>query len=146
MNSHKELGMRLMAEAEKTLEWELKTSMEGKDWNLVVRPSQEVVELSLKGVLKLLGIDFPEVHDVGTIFSNGAKEKGASLSEDTLARIQQASKWLAEARALAFYAEKTYSKEDALRALEDIDLPQQEDDFLTLSHQHAILVKDQFIT
>lgn len=119
MSSNRELGKRLITEAEKILRWELKTAVENKDWNLAVRRSQEVVELSLKGALKMLGIDFPKVHDVGMIFSNGAKEKGAPVSEDALTRIQQASKWLAEARAPAFYVERTYSKEDASRARRD---------------------------
>ncbi len=119
MSSNRELGKRLITQAERILRWELKTAVENKDWNLTVRRSQEVVELSLKGALKVLGMDFPKVHDVGLIFLSGAKEKGVSLSEDTLARIQQSSKWLAEARAPAFYVERSYSKEDASKARRD---------------------------
>ena len=119
MSSNRELGKRLIAEAGKILRWELKTAVKNKDWNLAVRRSQEVVELSLKGALKMLGIDFPKVHDVGMIFLNGAKEKGAPLSEDALTKIQQGSKWLAEARAPAFYVERNYSKEDASKARQD---------------------------
>jgi HEPN domain-containing protein len=62
--------------------------MENSDWNLVVRRSQEVVELSLKGALKVLGMGFPKVHDVSMVFSSGAKEKDVPLSEDVLARMQ----------------------------------------------------------
>jgi len=119
LSSNRELGRRLITQAQRILRWELKTAVENKDWNLTVRRSQEVVELSLKGGLKMLGIDFPKVHDVGIIFSNEAKEKGVSLPEDTLARVQQVSKWLAEARAPAFYVERVYSKEDALKARRD---------------------------
>jgi HEPN domain-containing protein len=119
MSSNRDLSKRLLTQAERILRWELKTAMGNKDWNLTVRRSQEVVELSLKGALKALGIDFPKVHDVGMILSKGAREKGASLSEDTLARIQQVSKWLAEARAPAFYVERNYSKDDASKARRD---------------------------
>jgi HEPN domain-containing protein len=64
-------------------------------------------------------MDFPKVHDVGMVFSSGAKEKDVPLSEDVLARMQQVSKWLAEARAPAFYIERNYSKEDASKAKRD---------------------------
>nr|MDO8135601.1 HEPN domain-containing protein [Candidatus Njordarchaeum guaymaensis] len=119
MSSNKDLGKRLITQAERIMRWELKTAVENKDWNLTVRRSQEVVELSLKGALKILGIDFPKVHDVGMIFTKGAKEKGAPLQDDTLTRIQEVSKWLAEARAPAFYVERSYSKEVASKARRD---------------------------
>jgi HEPN domain-containing protein len=119
MSSNRDLGKRLIAQAESILRWELKAAVGNKDWNLAVRRSQEVVELTLKGALKMLGIDFPKVHDVAMIFSDGAKEKGVSLSQDTLQRIQQISKWLAEARAPAFYVERSYTKEDASKARRD---------------------------
>jgi HEPN domain-containing protein len=119
VSSNRELGKRLISEAERILRSELKPVMENSDWNLALRRSQEVVELSLKGALKVLGMDFPKVHDVGMVFSNGVKEKGVSLSEDVLTRIQQISKWLAEARAPAFYVERNYSKEDASKAKRD---------------------------
>jgi HEPN domain-containing protein len=68
MNSNKELGERLIDEAERICKWDLKTAIEKEDWNLAIRRSQEVVELSLKGALKFLGIDYPKAHDVGFIF------------------------------------------------------------------------------
>ena len=33
-------------------------------WNLAIRRCQEAVELSLKGLLRLLGLEVPKVHDV----------------------------------------------------------------------------------
>lgn len=119
MISNKELGQRLVAEASRICEWELRTAIENEDWNLAVRRSQEVVELSLKGALKLLGIDYPKVHDVGFIFLKEGKNKGVHIPEDTFLRIQEASKWLVEARGPAFYVEKNYSKEEAMKAYED---------------------------
>jgi HEPN domain-containing protein len=64
-------------------------------------------------------MDFPKVHDVGMVFSNGAKEKGVSLSEDVLTRIQEVQSGFTEARAPAFYVERNYSKEDASKAKRD---------------------------
>lgn len=119
MNSNKEKGKKLMIEAEEIYGWELKTAVERQDWNLAVRRSQEIVELYLKGALQLLGIDYPKVHDVGTIFLKEAKNKGLNLPEDTFSRIREASRWLAEARGPAFYGEKDYKKEDAFKAYED---------------------------
>jgi hypothetical protein len=37
---------------------------EDEAWNLVVRRSQEAVELALKGVLRSVGAEVPKVHDV----------------------------------------------------------------------------------
>jgi HEPN domain-containing protein len=119
MISNKELGKKLITEAERIYKWELNTAIENEDWNLAVRRAQEIVELSLKGALKFLGVDYPKVHDVGYVFIKEAKNKGMQLSEDNFMKIQEASKWLTEARAPAFYAEKNYSKDDALRAYED---------------------------
>lgn len=113
------MGKRPIGEAERICEWELETAINNEDWNLAVRRSQEVVELSLKGFLKFLGVDYPKVHDVGLIFSREAKNKGASFSEDIFRRIQEVSKWLAEARAPAFYGERYYTKKDADKAYED---------------------------
>jgi len=117
--SNKEMGKKLITESESIYEWELNTAIENEDWNLAVRRSQEVVEPSLKGALKFLGVDYPKVHDVGYVFVKEAKNKKVTFSENTFARIQEASKWLTEARAPAFYAEKNYSKDDALKAHED---------------------------
>ena len=36
-------------------------------WNLVVRRSQEVVELSLKSALRGIGIETQKMHDVGSL-------------------------------------------------------------------------------
>lgn len=119
MISNKEMGKRLIGEAGRICEWELETAINNEDWNLAVRRSQEIVELSLKGFLKFLGVDYPKVHDVGFIFLREAKNKGASFSEDTFRRIQEASKWLAEARAPAFYGERYYKKEEASKAYGD---------------------------
>ena len=40
---------------------------EGESWADVVRESQEIVELALKGLLRFRGIDPPRVHDVSEV-------------------------------------------------------------------------------
>lgn len=39
-------------------------------WNLVVRRSQEVVELALKAALRAVGIEVPHIHDVRIILKD----------------------------------------------------------------------------
>ena len=40
---------------------------DAESWADVVRESQEVVELALKGLLRGAGIDPPRIHDVGDV-------------------------------------------------------------------------------
>jgi HEPN domain-containing protein len=92
----------------------------------VVREAQEIVELALKGALRLVGIEPPKFHDVGPIllehrdrFPGGVQ---AELPE--LARI---SGWLRKERELAYYGDvdfvptERYGPEDARRARTDAE-------------------------
>lgn len=45
----------------------LEVLVKRKAWSDVVRESQEVVELALKGMLRAVGIDPPKWHDVGDL-------------------------------------------------------------------------------
>ncbi len=54
-----DLNGRLIQEAQMIME-EARRAFNGKAWNLVVRRSQEVVELSLMGLLKLMGVESPK--------------------------------------------------------------------------------------
>jgi HEPN domain-containing protein len=55
-----ERGENLLNDAEIYYE-EMQRMFEKGKWNIVVRRAQEVVELSLKGILKIMGIEFPKV-------------------------------------------------------------------------------------
>ena len=44
-----------------------RSALERGDYPESVRYSQEAVELSLKAVLRILGIEYPKVHDVGDV-------------------------------------------------------------------------------
>ncbi len=111
MTNH-DSGENLLKDAEVYYE-EMQRMFEKEKWNIVVRRAQEVVELSLKGILKIMGIDFPKVHNVAPLFVNLLREKGIELGKEVYERILSISLLLAKDRAPAFYGEKVYSREEA---------------------------------
>lgn len=118
MTTNREFGEKLLKEAEWIFEKDLKTAVEEQNYNIAVRRAQEVVELTLKGCLRILGIDYPKVHDAGGIFTIEAGKK-FPFKESSLKEIERISRWLAEARAPSFYGEKDFTNEDAKKALDD---------------------------
>ncbi len=58
---------------------------------MAVRRAQEGVELALKGALKLLGVDYPKVHDVAPVFSEQVQRKRGSVDAGVLERIEEVS-------------------------------------------------------
>lgn len=95
-------------------------------WNLVVRRSQEAVELALKGALRFAGLEVPKVHDVGA-FLERHKERFSGRLLEEIHRLASISRRLELERKLSFYGdeetatppEKLYSKVDADQALGD---------------------------
>ena len=87
-------------------------------WNIVIRRAQEVVELSLKGILKMECIEYPKIHDIGAVFVKMMKEKGIELEERIYKKIIEISDYLAKERGPSFYGEKIYTKKDAEKAKE----------------------------
>jgi HEPN domain-containing protein len=118
MTTNKEQGEKLLKEAQWIFENDLKGAMEEENYNLAIRRAQEVVELSLKGCLRILGIDYPKVHDAGLLFVIEAGKK-LNLNKNTLTEIERISRWLAEARAPSFYGERDFTSEDAKKAFKD---------------------------
>lgn len=98
--------------------------MDDDNFSDVVRKSQEIVELALKGMLRKIGIEPPKIHDVGPlIVEHKAKLPDTVRKEaENLARI---SKWLRKEREFSFYGDvdliptEEYSKPDAERAAND---------------------------
>lgn len=97
-----------------------------KDYADVVRESQEIVELVLKGLLILYGIEFPKAHDIGKIinenidaFPQNIREKAPILSK--------ISKTLRKDRELSFYGTEDiipleyYTLEDAEESIAMVD-------------------------
>jgi len=94
-----------------------------EDYSDVVRESQEIVELCLKGMLRFVGIEPPKHHDVGLLLIEH-KEKFIISSSD-IARLAGISKRLRKERELSFYGDidfiptEEYTKGDANKAMKD---------------------------
>lgn len=119
MKSMQEEGLRLIQEAAGILRRDAQGAFNEKDFNMVVRRAQEVVELTLKGALKTLGVDYPKVHDVAPLFSDQVRQKRGTDDPTVLQRIEEISLWLAQSRAPSFYFDREYGTEDAEQALQD---------------------------
>lgn len=90
-------------------------------WADVVRESQEIVELALKGLLRSVGVLPPRVHDVSEVL----EAEGERLPEpvrERLGELTSISKELRRDRELAFYGAEDltpsgfYRRSDAERA------------------------------
>lgn len=95
--------------------------MNRQAWSDVIRESQEIVELALKGVLRSVGIDPPKWHDVGGLLLEYGK-KITQLSESQIRELADASKMLRKEREFSFYGDvdfiptDQYDREDAAQA------------------------------
>jgi HEPN domain-containing protein len=119
MRSMQEEGLRLIREAEDIFRRDAQGALNEKDFNMVVRRVQETVELALKGALKILGVDYPKVHDVAPLFSEKLRQKRGIDDQEVFQRIEEISLWLAQSRTPSFYFERDYSVEDAEKAIQD---------------------------
>lgn len=99
---------------------------EEKAYSDVIREAQEIVELSLKGMLREIGVEPPKWHDVGPLiieFNDKFPKKVLDNSE----RLATISKWLRKEREFAFYGEvdfiptEEYDLKDAKRAIHDAE-------------------------
>jgi hypothetical protein len=99
----------------------LNVLVEGESWADVVREAQEIVELTLKGLLRSCGIDPPRIHDVSGILLAERERLPGNLQDDVEV-LAEASRQLRRDRELAFYGAEDltpsgfYSEEDAVRA------------------------------
>lgn len=90
-------------------------------WADVVRESQEVVELALKGLLRHHAIEVPRIHDVSGILEEEKTRFPLSIQKN-LKRLMDISRSLRRDRELSFYGsedltpEEFYKKEDASEA------------------------------
>lgn len=116
-----EEGEQLICEGERILRRDAHNALRERDFNMVVRRAQEGVELTLKGALKLLGVDYPKAHDVAPVFSEQVRRKRGGVDVDVLERIEEVSLWLSQARAPSFYFERDYGEEDGQQAVQDAE-------------------------
>ena len=97
--------------------------LNGEDYSDVVREAQEIVELSLKGMLRFVGVEPPKYHDVGPLIVEH-KERFKGISTEEIMKIAQISRKLRKERELAFYGDidfiptEEYTLDDANEAIE----------------------------
>jgi HEPN domain-containing protein len=95
--------------------------MKAKSWADVVRESQEIVELALKGLLRASGVVPPRVHDVSDVLLAERQRLPPGVVAK-LASLVEISRHLRRDRELAFYGAEDltpsdfYSRADAEQA------------------------------
>lgn len=107
-----ETGQQLLKESELDLE-RVEEEYRRGHWNRVVRASQEAVEHSLKGLLKMIGVEYPKAHDISEVFEKACKEKGLDIEDEVLRQVSEISASLADERSPSFYMERQYTQHDA---------------------------------
>lgn len=75
---------------------------DAESWADVVRESQEIVELALKGLLRAHGIEPPRIHDVSDVMLAQRQRLPAALEAEADV-LAEASRRLRRDRELAFY-------------------------------------------
>lgn len=99
----------------------LDSLFEAESWADVVRESQEVVELALKGLLRASGIEPPRIHDVSDVLMAERSRLPKPIQRE-VEMLAAGSRTLRRDRELAFYGADDltpsgfYTKEDAVAA------------------------------
>ena len=122
MNSRNALE-RMMARASIILQ-EAEYLEEKEAWNMVVRRSQEAVELAMKCALLWAHIEVPRIHDVGPIMKQYANRYPEPFKSQ-IPHLSSISRMLRAEREISFYGdeqsgvppENLYIREDAIEAL-----------------------------
>jgi HEPN domain-containing protein len=92
-----------------------------ESWADVVRESQEVVELALKGLLRASGIEPPRIHDVSDVLVSERSRLPEPIQRE-VETLAAGSRTLRRDRELAFYGAEDltpsgfYTKDDAVSA------------------------------
>ena len=86
---------------------EAKIAMEEEVYHRAVRRAQECVELALKAVLRLVGIEYPREHEISAVLMEISEKKNLpGWFTSALPEISRVSKRLTEERGPAFYGEE----------------------------------------
>ena len=99
---------------------------DAESWADVVRESQEIVELTLMGLLRSCGVSPPRVHDVSDVLL-AERERLPPAAAAHLDRMVSVSRRLRRDRELAFYGAEDltpsgfYTEEDARAARTDAE-------------------------
>ena len=92
-----------------------------RSWADVVRESQEVVELALKGLLRVAGIEPPRIHDVSEVLTAERSRLPPAIQQQVEV-LAAGSRTLRRDRELAFYGAEDltpsgfYTQDDAVAA------------------------------
>lgn len=97
-----------------------------KEWNLVVRRCQEIVELSLKAFIRSVGLEVPHRHDIGFVFIKNRDKLPNTIKPHT-ERIIQVWRDLSRDREISFYgdesteisAQESYFQSDAEKSMRE---------------------------
>lgn len=81
---------------------------DAESWADVVRESQEIVELTLKALLRSAGVDPPRIHDVGEVVLAERTRMPKALHAE-LERLAEISRTLRRDRELAFYGAEDFT-------------------------------------
>jgi HEPN domain-containing protein len=99
---------------------------DAQSWADVVRESQEIVELALKGLLRSCGVSPPRMHDVSDVLlAERARLPGVVAAQ--MERLVSVSRRLRRDRELAFYGAEDltpsgfYTEDDARTARTDAE-------------------------
>jgi HEPN domain-containing protein len=96
--------------------------MAEESWADVVREAQEIVEITLKALLRFCRIEVPSIHDVSPVLEQN-DELLPGLIREQLDELTRISRSLRRDRELAFYGSEDltpsefYTREDAATAL-----------------------------
>ncbi len=124
MTNH-EMAESYLAQAKEIL-LEVERAYRRGVWNLAVRRAQEVVELSLKAALRLVGVEVPHIHDVGVLLKDHWEKFPATFQQE-VDRMAAISRRLRREREASFYGDEAtgappqrlYARADAHTALEE---------------------------
>lgn len=105
---------------------EAKVAHKKEIYHRAIRRAQECIELSLKAILRLVGIEYPRQHEVSVVLREMAETRHLpKWFVSNLPEITLISKRLAEERGPAFYGEERafippkslYGEKDAEKAI-----------------------------
>ena len=107
---------------------EARTACEEGDYALCVRRAQETIELAIKGLLRLVGIEFPREHDVSDALVSSENRFPAPWRE-VLPELARRMREITPKRGPAMYgleaqgipASDAFNEEDGRRALADAE-------------------------
>jgi len=113
------VGKAYLKQAEARIKDSVDAFSEG-NYAYAVRLSQECVELSLKAVLKVVGIEYPKIHDVSDVMVD-VKDRFPEWFRAELGFLRESSKLLVKKREISLYGgeedflspEEVISREDA---------------------------------